>query len=102
MRFRFIILLTISLLSLTSCAHLYYPKMRTYERIYMGMSLQEFLDKHRKARMLAVEDNSSIYTIRYLEYFMNETFRKMYYFDDNKLYKVEKLVPIDYRVMVDK
>ena len=102
MKFYNIILLIALVLGLNSCAHLYYPQARTYEKVYMGMSLQEFLSNHSRAKMLAIEDNSAIYTIRFLEYFQKDDYRKMYYFTDNRLNKVERLVPIDYRVMVDK
>lgn len=75
------------------------------------MPVQEFLNAHDKAKNEYMDNNTTIYSITYYQEnngkaFVNSTsevtYKKYYYFSNNKLTRVDKGErAIDYRIRVD-
>ena len=66
------------------------------------MTVQEFVNKHPKAVNEYLERNTTIYSIRYMETMDAHPYRKYYYFQNNKLIKVDKGErAVDYRIKID-
>lgn len=93
----------------TSCASMFWPNVKKYEQVYSGMSISEFKEKHPKAINEYFEKNITIYSITYYDTetkFVNSLddakYKKFYYFEDNKLVKVDKGErAVDYRIRID-
>jgi hypothetical protein len=101
------ILLTINLL--TSCASMFWPNERKYEKVYNGMATKEFRSIHPKAINEYMDSFTTIFSITYYDTetkFVNSLddakYKKFYYFEDNKLVKVDKGErAVDYRIRVN-
>lgn len=86
----------------TSCDSLFYPSQKRYEKVYVGMTVKDFLDKHSKAKNEFLNEEVTIYSIRYMESMDNRPYRKFYYFENNKLVKIDKGErAVDYRIRID-
>jgi hypothetical protein len=84
-----------------SCDSLFYPSQKSYEKVYTDMTIQDFLKEHSKAKNEYLSKEVTIYSIRYMET-MDKPYSKFYYFEDNKLIKVDKGErAVDYRIRID-
>lgn len=93
-----LLLITVS----TSCDSLFYPSQNSYEKVYTQMTIKDFLKEHSKAKNEYLSEDITIYSIRYMETMDNQPYRKFYYFQNNKLVKVDKGErAVDYRIKID-
>ena len=85
-----------------SCDSLFYPSQKSYEKVYTDMTVQDFLKEHSKAKNEYLNKEMTIYSIRYMETMDNQPYRKFYYFENNKLVKVDKGErAVDARIRID-
>ncbi len=91
-----------TIISITSCDSLMYHNVKGYERVVPGMSVDEFLIKHSAAKNVYLDANSTIYSIQYYEPMGSGPYNKFYYFENNKLIRVDKGErSVDYRIKID-
>lgn len=94
---------------LTSCASLFWPNERKYENVYNGMTILEFKKLHPKAINEIMNSQMTIFSITYYDTetkFVNSIddakYKKFYYFEGNKLIKIDKGErAVDYRIRID-
>ena len=106
----FILVLFLTISITTSCASMFWPNVKKYEKVYSGMSISEFKEKHSKAISEYLGKDMTIYSITYYDTekkFVNRLddakYKKFYYFENNKLVKVDKGErAVDYRIRIDK
>ncbi len=95
---------------LTSCISQMFPSEANYEKVYIGMGIQDFMKSHNKALNEYMDNNTQILSIQYYKKNNGKavaevedvTYRKFYYFTQNKLTRVDKGErAIDYRIKID-
>ena len=108
-KLKLILCALISTTLMTSCASMFWPNEKKYENVYTGMTIAEFRQKHPKSINEYLGQNVSIYSITYYDTetkFVNNLddakYKKFYYFENNKLVKVDKGErAVDYRIQID-
>jgi len=102
-----VLIIVISLF--TSCASMFWPNVKKYEQVYSGMSITEFKEKHPKSINEYLAKNINIFSITYFDTekkfvksLDDAKYKKFYYFEDNKLIKVDKGErAVDYRIKIN-
>ena len=105
----FIVVLLIVVSLTTSCASMFWPNVKKYEKVYTGMPISEFKEKHDKAINEYLGKDATIYSITYYDTekkmvnrLDDAKYKKFYYFENNKLVKVDKGErAVDYRIRID-
>lgn len=101
-KIKLILLISFILYSFTSCDSLMYHNVKGYEKVVPGMSVEEFLKKHSAAKNVYLDENSIIYSIQYYEPMGSGPYNKFYYFENNKLIRVDKGErAVDFRIKID-
>jgi hypothetical protein len=93
----------------TSCASLFWPNERKYENVFNGMTMSEFKKAHPKAINENMSNQTAVFSITYYDTetkFVNSLddakYKKFYYFEGNKLVKIDKGErAVDYRIRID-
>jgi len=95
----------------TSCISNRFPLESKYEKVYTGMTIDDFLNRHNDVRNEYMNRETTIYSIRYYDdrnakafvSSSNEvTYKKFYYFENNKLVKVDMGErAVDFRLRID-
>jgi hypothetical protein len=88
---------------------MFWPNVKKYEQVYSGITISEFKDKHPKAISEYLGSDITIYSITYYDTekkFVNSLedakYKKFYYFENNKLVKVDKGErTTGYRIRID-
>ena len=106
-----VILLLILISSLSSCISSKFPLESKYERVYIGMTLDEFMNQHDDLRSEFMSPSISIYSIRYYDdrnaqaivsSAADVTYKKFYYFENKVLTKVDLGErAVDFRIKID-
>ena len=99
----------LSITLLTSCASMFWPNEKKYENVYNGMTIIEFKKIHPKAINEYMNSFTTVFSITYYDTetkFVNSLddakYKKFYYFENNKLVKVDKGErAVDYRIKID-
>ena len=66
------------------------------------MSVADFVKQHKKAKNEYLSKDMTIYSIRFMDPMDSRPYRKFYYFENNKLVKVDKGErATDYRIRID-
>jgi hypothetical protein len=86
----------------SSCDSLFYPSQKNYEKVYTEMTVKDFLKEHSKAKNEYLSQEMTIYSIRFMDPMDSRPYRKFYYFENNKLVRVDKgEKAVDYRIRID-
>ena len=96
-------------ISLISCASSFWPNVKKYENVSIGMSSYEFKINHSKAISEYLSEEIVIYSITYydtetifVDRLDDAKYKKFYYFENNKLVRVDKGErAVDYRIRID-
>lgn len=100
------------LLVVTSCLSSKFPLEAKYEKVYVGMTIDDFLNKHDDIRNEYMNQSITVYSIRYYDdrnataVVSNSnqvTYKKFYYFENSRLVKVDKGErALDFRIKIDR
>lgn len=93
---------------LGGCASWFYPNVKKYENVRIGMTLGDFKQAHRKALCEYMDSKIEIYSITYFDTekkvvnkLSDAAYKKFYYFVSGKLDHVDKGErAIDYRIEI--
>jgi hypothetical protein len=100
LKLSFIFLIFIGLLN--SCDSLLYHNPKNYEKVYTGMGVEEFMKKHPAAKNEFLNESITIYSILYYDPMGSGPYKKYYYFENNRLIRVDKGErAVDYRIRID-
>lgn len=96
---------------MSSCISQLFPLESDHEKVYIGMSINSFMSIHGRVKNEYLAKNTSVYSITYYQdktgkLVVNSTsevtYKKFYYFVDNKLVRVDKGERVvDYRIKID-
>jgi len=94
---------------LTSCASMFWPDEQKYENVYNGMTILEFKKLHPKAINEFMDSSSTVFSITFgdtqtkmARSIEDLKYKKFYYFNLNKLVKVDKGErSLDYKIKIE-